>query len=315
MSQSIPSSLFPFQSKYVTLPRSFIRTEVARLHYLDESPSVGLIDKAAQETILCIHGNPTWSFYYRQVIQRFSPTCRVVALDHLGSGLSSRPHYFSYRLHDHIDNLSYFIRFLGLKNITLLVHDWGAAIGLGWAVRHPHLLKRLVILNSAAFNSDDIPLRIRFLRTPLLGEFLMRRLNAFAWPAGFMGSRKGLHSAVRRSLLFPYSNYKQRLGVARFVQDIPTRPDHPSFRTLASIEAKLPTLLCPKLICWGARDFCFHSRFLNRWKEIYPEAKVKVFDDAGHFVLEDETQGVLDAMDLFSKEGVPPSLESPPYPL
>lgn len=270
-----------------------LEDSVSLLHYVDEGP------KDSSETILCLHGNPTWSYYYRNVIEHFSKTARVLALDHLGCGLSSKPQNFSYQLADHIKNLTYFIDKLKLDNVTLVLHDWGGAIGLGWATEHIPKVKRLVILNTAAFRSLDIPKRIALFRWPWMGEFLLRQWNLFAWPATFLASHKGLSEEVKAGLLLPYDSYENRIAIARFVQDIPLDSKHVSYQTLATIESKLPLLTCKKLICWGAKDFCFHLGFLQRWQQIYPDAKTLVFEQAGHYVLEDETQAVLKAMDEF----------------
>ena len=133
--------LYPFTSLYFDL-------NPYKLHYLDEGEG---------EVLLFLHGNPTWSFYYRSLIQNFQGRYRCVAPDHIGCGFSDKPQDYSYTLTTHIDNLEKLVDFLGLKNITLMVHDWGGAIGMGLAVRKPKLIKRLVLFNTASFLSTDIP--------------------------------------------------------------------------------------------------------------------------------------------------------------
>ena len=129
-----------------------------------------------------IHGNPTWSFTYRNLIKSLKESHRTIAVDHIGCGLSDKPQNYAYRLQDHIENLESLVNSLKLTNITLIVHDWGGAIGFGLATRNPHLIKRVVILNTAAFESDQIPRRINFCRLPFIGERLIRHFNAFVLP-------------------------------------------------------------------------------------------------------------------------------------
>ncbi len=272
---------YPRESRWLALPS--LAGEGARLHYVDEGPRDG-------EVVLCLHGNPSWSFYYRGLIAALTPRYRVIAFDHLGCGFSSRPRNFGYRLADHLRIVDEFTRELALSSLHLLVHDWGGPIGLGWAVRHPERIRSLVISNSAVFMEDQVARRIRLLTLPLLGEFLIRRCNVFARAALTMASAKGLSIQQQKGLLLPYQTYEQRLGIARFVQDIPLSPDHPTAPLLKEIAACLPRLRCPILLAWGMRDFCFHPGFLARWTKIFPRAEVQPFAEAGHYLLEDEPQ-------------------------
>ncbi len=270
------NKLYPFSSRYFTVES---QGQKETLHYIDEGQG---------DPVVMLHGNPTWSFYYRNIIRELKKRHRAIAVDHIGSGLSGKPENYPYRLENHIDNLSQLIKHLDLNNITLIVHDWGGAIGFGWAVQHLDRVKKIVITNTAAFLSQDIPKRISILRTPLLGEKAMRHLNLFAWPATFMATQKGLSPLVKKGLLAPYKNYRTRIGIARFVQDIPLKKSHPSYNCLANIERQLKNISCPILILWGMKDFCFHSKFLDRWQEIYPKAKVHRFEEAGHYLFEDD---------------------------
>ena len=251
------------------------------------------MDEGQGEPILMLHGNPTWSYYYRNLIKEFKATHRVIAPDHMGSGASKRPKNWSYTLDGHIKNIESLVEHLDLKNITLVVHDWGGAIGFGFATRNPSLVKRIVILNTAAFYSSDVPKRIKFLRTPVIGPFLIKRLNLFAWPATFMATAKGMSSEVKKGYLWPASSFDQRIGVNGFVQDIPISKEHPSYSTLIDIEAKLGELDCPKLIVWGGKDFCFHDKFFYRWLDFYPTARYRYIREAGHYVLEDAKEEVI----------------------
>lgn len=268
--------LYPFA------PRAFETPGRARMSYLDEGPR-------GDEAVLLLHGNPTWSFYYRDLVRELAPRVRCIAPDHVGMGLSAKPAGYDYRLATRIDDIGALVASLGLRRVHLVVHDWGGAIGFGWAVRRPDLVGRIVILNTAAFVSDRMPARIALCRTPVLGEWLVRGLNGFARPAARMAMRaRRLTADERRGYLFPYDSWANRVGVHRFVRDIPVEPSHPSRAVLEAVTRGLPALAgAPKRIVWGGRDFCFDNSFLARWKAIYPEAGVERFAAAGHYVLED----------------------------
>ena len=277
--------LYPFS------PKSFRTPAGARMSYLDEGPR-------GDEAVLFLHGNPTWSFYYRDLVRELSPKIRCIAPDHVGMGLSDKPAGHDYRLAARIADIEALVESLGLRRIHLVVHDWGGAIGFGLAVRNPGRVGKIAIMNTAAFHLDRIPRRIALCRTPLLGEFIVRGLNGFAEPATWMAmARRRLSWDERRGYLHPYGSWADRIGVHRFVRDIPMEPDHPSRSTLEEIERGLPGLSGhQKLIVWGGKDFCFDDAFLSRWRGIYPEAQVERIEGAGHYVLEDagaEARGMI----------------------
>src|SRR5207237_1308320 len=149
------------------------------------------------------------------------------------------------------------------RRITLVVHDWGGAIGLGVAGRDPERFARLLILNSAAFPGGPMPLRIALCRTPLLGELAVRGLNAFALAATVTTTVRPLAPEVKRGLLAPYGSWYDRIAIHRFVMDIPTAPTHPSYAALAAVERGLERLRSlPATLVWGERDWCFTPWFL-----------------------------------------------------
>ncbi len=237
-----------------------------------------------------VHGNPTWSYYYRHLISLLAKTHRVIALDHLGCGLSDKPQDYPYQLRNHIDNLEALLRGLQISFYSLIVHDWGGAIGLGAAGRNPDAVERLVILNTAAFRSQRIPWRIRLCRWPLIGALLVRGLNGFAGPAIFMAVTRRLRPEVAKAYLAPYDSWRNRVAVYGFVRDIPLAPAHPSYATLQEVEeglSGLATRNIPILICWGGRDFCFDDHFYQEWRTRFPLAERHYFKEAGHYVLED----------------------------
>lgn len=279
--------VYPFRSNFLNL-------EGNNLHYVDEGQG---------RPILMLHGNPTWSFYYRNLIQTFSPKFRTIVPDHMGCGMSDKPQNYEYSLETHILNTYNLIKFLDLKKIILIVHDWGGAIGFGLVTRYPELFDRIVILNTGAFPSEHIPQRINLLRQGKFGEWLTRKLNLFAWPATFMTTEKKLPRAIKEGYLLPYNSWENRIAVARFVQDIPMEKEHKTYQTLSDIEMRLKALPHPKLILWGGKDFCFNHHFFEKWVEIYPEAEAHWFAKAGHYVLEDALEEVSGKIWEFIKQG------------
>ena len=281
--------LYPFTSLYFDL-------KPYKLHYIDEGEG---------EVLLFLHGNPTWSFYYRNLIQSFQARYRCIAPDHIGCGFSDKPQDYNYTLRNHIDNLEKLVDFLGLKNITLVVHDWGGAIGMGLAVRKPGLIKRLVLFNTASFLSSDIPLRIGLCRMPLLGTILIRYLNLFVRGVLRFGlkRRKRLTKNVRAGYLAPYDTFENRIANLKFVEDIPMDTTVPSYSVIQYIEDNLKKFDgLPTLIIWGSEDFCFNVKFLNKWREIFPRAEVREVCNAGHLVVEDASDEIIPWIEGFLRK-------------
>ena len=275
-------ALYPFKSNFLTL------ADGVRLHYLDEG---------AGEPVVMVHGNPTWSFYYRNLAGGLRSDHRVIVPDHIGCGLSDKPQDYEYRLAQHIENLErLLIDELKLEKFSLVVHDWGGAIGCGVAVRHPERVTKMVVLNTAAFILPDCPKRIRVCRIPGFGALAVRGFNAFAGAAVHMAiaHQERMTPQVKAGYLAPYGNWHDRVATLRFVEDIPLRPSHPSWKTMEELGQKLPLLGGkPMLICWGGQDFCFHDGFLKEWTVRFPNATVHRFADADHYVLEDAGERIL----------------------
>ncbi|MGV7221833.1 MAG: alpha/beta fold hydrolase [Nitrospinales bacterium] len=284
--------LYPYQPNFLPL-NSSTSDDNLNYHYLDEGKG---------ETLLMLHGNPSWSFYYRNLVKGLKDKYRCVVPDHIGCGLSDKPQNYNYTLAQHIDNLEFFIDKLELKDITLVMHDWGGAIGMGYAVRHVKNIKRLVIFNTAAFLSGKIPFSINLCRLPFFGTVAIRHFNAFAGMAVIRAckNRDRMTNKVKRGYLAPYNNYANRIANLRFVQDIPMSPDIPSYPIVKYIEDHLDLLRDhPKLIIWGMKDFCFDDYYLARWKNIYPEADIHEMEDAGHYVVEDAYERIIPLMRNF----------------
>jgi len=277
---------YPFTSRYLHI-------DGGKLHYIDEGEG---------PVIVMVHGNPTWSYYFRHLISALRTEHRVIAVDHMGCGLSDKPQIYNYCLAGHIDNLQQLLSHLQIDRFSLVVHDWGGAIGLGCAVQQIESLEKIALMNTAAFRSTRIPRRIQLCRLPVLGEILVRLLNGFAWPAQFMAVKKKLAKEVARAYLAPYNNWKNRIAIYNFVRDIPLTENQKSYNLLVDIEKRLPQLrdaAVPFIILWGGRDFCFNDHFFNEWIERFPEAEQHYFADGGHYVLEDKRTEIVALLQQF----------------
>jgi len=277
--------LYPFKPNYLKL-------NGINYHYVDEGKG---------EPMLMLHGNPTWSFYYRALIKEFSKQFRIIAPDHIGCGLSDKPDaaQYDYQLQSRVNDLESLLEHLGItKNITLIVHDWGGMIGAAYAVKYPERISRLIVMNTAAFfppGSKKIPLRLWLIRNlKWFGAPAVLGLNLFALAALHIASYKGLSKEVKAGLIAPYNSFKNRIATLKFVQDIPLTPQDPSYALVSSVEKNLHNLShIPMLILWGKHDFVFDSDYLSEWRRRFPRAEVHYFSDAGHYVLEDLPDDVI----------------------
>lgn len=282
----VSEELYPFEPHWLTLPSGH------RMHYVDEGPRDAPV-------VLMLHGNPTWSFYWRRLISALRLSHRVIAPDHIGCGKSDKPgdDTYSYRLAQRVQDIEALVEQLGLQGITLAVHDWGGMIGMGWAHRHPDLVARLVVLNTAAFpmpSTKRLPTSLWLARDTKAGALLVRGFNAFARGATRLAvTRVRLPKEVRDGLCAPYDSWDHRRAVLRFVQDIPLEESDPSFSLVRDVGENLHQFNDrPVLICWGDRDFVFDDHFLRVWKSALPDAEVHQFPDCGHYVLEDAPEEI-----------------------
>ena len=293
------SQEYPFASHVLDL-------DGVRYHYVDEGQG---------EPLLLVHGNPTWSFAWRRLIRDLSKEYRVLAVDHVGCGFSEKPQEYPYRLAQHVANLQQLVETLDLRNVTLLAHDWGGAIGLGAAGRMPERFSRFVLFNTAAFRSTRIPWRIAVCRWPIVGPFAVRGLNAFAKAALWMAVTKRplMTPLIKRGYLTPYDSWANRVAVLRFVEDIPLKPSHPSYETLVEIENGLAQFdRSPMLLVWGLKDWCFTPEFLKEFQRRFPQAETVAYDNAGHYVFEDAAEEIPSAIRAFLSRHPLESTESMP---
>lgn len=291
---NISRTLYPFENHH------FDRGAGIRMHYLDEGSG---------PPVVMVHGNPTWSFYYRRLVLALRGSHRCVVPDHVGMGLSDKPadDRYTYTLSQRVDDLEALLAHLGIeREVTLVVHDWGGMIGMAWAARHPERVARLVILNTAAFplpSDKRFPWPLWLTRTPL-GTLLVRRFNAFsAVAARVCMTRAPMPPEVRRAYTAPYDGWDERIATLRFVQDIPLGPRDRAWQTVKTTADALPSLAhLPALICWGDRDFVFDHAFLRQWERHLPDAEIVRFADAGHYVLEDAASEVIPRIERFLRE-------------
>ncbi len=290
---TVDATLYPFAQNFATIGGH-------QMHYVDEGSG---------DPIVMVHGNPTWSFYYRDIIKALRGEFRCIAPDHIGCGYSDKPDdaTYAYTLEQRIADLTALLDHLDVRqNVTLIVHDWGGMIGMGWAVNHIERIKKIIILNTAAFplpESKSFPWQLALSRTPI-GTVLIRGFNAFSGMAARVGTtHKTLPKNVSAGLTAPYNSWANRIATLRFVQDIPLKPTDSGYKIVASAAEKLHHFANhPVQIYWGLKDFVFDKHFLAEWKRYLPNADVTEYADGGHYILEDYSEEIVPRIVTFVKQ-------------
>jgi haloalkane dehalogenase len=284
---------YPFE------PRRFAVRPGIAMSYLDEGPRDG-------EVVVMLHGNPSWSYYWRHLVLGLRDEYRCVVPDHVGMGLSDRPDdaHYAYTLQSRIDDLGALLGRLGIDGpVTLAVHDWGGAIGFGWALRDPARVRRLVITNTGAFPlpaAKKFPKRIAMGRDSRLGGWLIRRFNLFARGAARFGTERKLPKGVREAYAGVYDGWDKAIATLRFMQDIPLSERDAAWPPVKAMEAALPAYADrPAFIGWGLKDFVFDRHFLDGFRAALPNAETHAFADANHYVLEDKHEVLVPAIREF----------------
>lgn len=271
-------ALYPFEGKRVDLGGY-------AMHYLDEGRG---------DTVLLLHGNPTWSFYYRELVKTLRGEHRCLAPDHVGMGLSDRPDETRYRytLKSRVDDLDAFMKRVAPSGpVTLILHDWGGMIGMSWAARHPERVRAVVASNTACFRlppEKSFPGLLKILRGAVTGIPLRASRSARSFVLSTCTARRPLPSAVADAYLSVCDGWRESLAVHHFVQDIPLSPRDPAWDLIVETESKLGLFKdTPMLLAWGTKDWVFDETFLEGWRKRFPKAEVRRFSDCGHFLLED----------------------------
>lgn len=292
--RAVPKHIYPFESNFLELDKGL------RYHYVDEGSG---------PPVVMVHGNPTWSLYYRQLVTLLRDRYRCIVPDHIGCGLSDKPDdsRYEYSLAQRADDLARLIDTLGLEKVHLVMHDWGGMIGMTWASRHPAQVDKVVLLNTAAFHlppSKPLPPALGLARNSRLGSFLVRRFNAFSRAAASVAcTRNPMSRELKDAYTAPYDSWKNRIATLRFVQDIPLKPGDRGYEIVSEVAASIPSFNDRDVfIGWGLKDFVFDAHFLREWERLLPNAAVHRYDDAGHYVLEDAWDDLKPLLDDFFSE-------------
>lgn len=254
-------------------------------------------DADVRATVLCSHGNPTWSYLWRGLLAQASPDVRVVAIDHLDMGYSERTGT-KRNLAQRVDDLGSLTSILGLTGPVIVVaHDWGGPISLGWALDHRDMVAGVCLLNTAVHQpaGSPAPALIRAARwSPV------RNAVTVATPTFIRGTTAlsfgRLPKEVAQAYAAPYATAERRLAVGTFVADIPLEGDHPSANTLDAIAEGVRDLEVPALLLWGPGDPVFSDRYLHDLEERLPQAQVHRYVGARHLVIEDAPELIGDLL-------------------
>ncbi len=282
----LDKAAYPFASHYLTLP------DGAKLHYIDEGDP-------QHPTLLFVHGTPVWSFVYREFIRQLSPYFRCVAFDHIGFGLSDKPTQYAYTPQQHRQNMAALVEHLHLDNFTLIVHDFGGAIGLDYATQNADKIERLVLFNTWCWSNEsdaDFEKFKKILGSPLL-PFLYKYFNfspRFLIPQAF-GDRSKLTKAIHWQYRAPFANASQRMGALGFAKSLLHDQSH--FETIWERRDALREK--PALLLWGMKDTFLKPAFIDRFRQMFPYNMLVQFPSAGHFVQEEAPQEAIQAMRQF----------------
>ena len=267
-----------------------------QMHYVDEGRG---------EPIVCVHGEPTWGYLYRRFIPPLATSRRVVVPDHMGFGKSDTPQNKPYTLAQHVDNFTQLLLALNLVDITLVFQDWGGPIAFAFATAHPDRVKRLVIMNTGV---GVYPVGTKTWVSDLEAQGTLEAvLGDMATFVPRMFAATLVHGPATETMIraytAPFPNRASCIGAIAFPRDIPVGDNHPSAKTMRTIEQKLHLLKTkPKTVIWGMRDPIFRKGALERWKTIYPGIEYHELADASHFLQEDATDEIVAIITRFLDE-------------
>lgn len=260
-----------------------------KLHYIDEGRG---------KTILFVHGTPSWSFEYRNIIKQLASSYRCIAPDHIGFGLSDKPEQYDYTTRNHSKTLEQFILEKNLQDLTLVVHDFGGPIGLNVTIQHPERVSRLAILNTWLWSSakdPDFKKMSRMLKNPLL-PFLYRYLNfsaRYILPNSF--GEKKLSKELLTQYTRPFANKKQRYGPLAFAHSLLN--DQEWFEELWNKKEFISGK--PALFIWGMKDPVVKPSNLKKFQSGFPNSQTVQLEQCGHFPQEEEPHIVSESIHDF----------------
>jgi acyl-CoA synthetase (AMP-forming)/AMP-acid ligase II/pimeloyl-ACP methyl ester carboxylesterase len=261
------------------------------MHYVDEGTG---------PVVVCLHGNPTWGFQFRNLIASLRQDFRVIVPDHVGCGLSDQPKDVFFTAADRIAHLEDLLEQLGVVRFSLVMHDWGGPIGTGLAVRRPADVERLVYFNTTLAETALLPGMIRRAASPLIGRLLTQHTMRFVKLLTSFGAVHRLSPEIKQGYHRPYRTRASRQAIWGFVRDIPFTPSHPTAPLMADMVARLPSLAAkPVKIIWGMNDPCFHPEILRHVAARFPQADVVKIPAASHLVLEDAAKQSLSEVQAF----------------
>jgi cis-3-alkyl-4-acyloxetan-2-one decarboxylase len=262
------------------------------------------VDEGSGEPLVMLHGDPTWGYLFRNFITPLARRCRCIVPDHMGMGKSAvSDDPARYHLKQHIGNLDALLSALDLRDITLVLHDWGGPVGLGFATRHPERIKRLVLLNTWAFAAWPGPMpRLTELIRSERGEAFVLRRNGYLEPAllGATHYPERLTKTVMDAYRAPFPTPESRLAMLRWSRDIPVHEGDASYDEMARIERGLSQFAdAPVLLIWGMNDRVLPPAVLRRWQARYPHAVTHEIEDANHFLQEDAPERIVGWIEAF----------------
>lgn len=270
-----------------------------QMHYVDEGHG---------PPIVLVHGDPTWGYLYRKFVPELSKNHRCIVPDHMGMGKSGVPETpYPYRLKNHIHNLELLLLSLDLKDLTLVLHDWGGPVGMGFAVRHPEHIKSIVLMNTWAFAEwpgGPLPKLLEIIRSEK-GESFVLEKNGYVKRAmvGTANYPENITPDVLNAYLAPYPDPASRKALLCWTRDITFNEQDASFQEMLKIENNLNLFSdIPVQVIWGILDPVLPPDVLHKWQDIFPHAKVCEIEDASHFLQEDTPEKVLRALSGFIEE-------------
>lgn len=275
----LDKSEYPFSSNYFDINGQ-------KLHYIDEGKG---------ETILFVHGTPSWSFDFRKIIKNLSQNYRCIAIDHIGFGLSDKPEHYDYGTKNHSKTLEKFVIEKQLNNITIIVQDFGGPIGLDFAIKYPHLIKKIVILNSWLWCSANDPHFIKFskiIRSPLL-PFLYRYLNfspRFVLPTTYGDHKPTKH--ILKHYTKPFADRTQRNGTLALAKSLLNDQDW--FQELWDSRQVISNK--PTLFIWGMKDPVIIPTYLEKFQSGFSNSTTVRLETCGHFPQEEQPLKVINAI-------------------